>query len=314
MFDHQIIIVHHPDSDLTFYQRAFAKFKRVEYCPSAVEALQFLESSPADVAIVETECADMTGIEIAEAIRDIDDDAHHFTYVCLVGTESMEALTQASVVAVDAYRPVADATLIATTLAGQRIARRINAVSEINRELRQTNFDLQKGQLLDSLTGLGNMRLAEQSLKDSIRQIESRGGAVCVLILSVTNLEETIEQYDERIGGELVQAVAEKIKHLVRPLDIVTYIGDGNFAMIFVQPTIEHCTADCYQRIYDGVRLKTFKTSVGFISAEIVMSICASHADNGPPSSKALFRGAVDGLKDALRTGKVSVNHLTPVS
>jgi diguanylate cyclase (GGDEF)-like protein len=314
MFDHQIIIVRHPDSDPTPYERALAKFSRLKIATSAVDALQFLEDSPAHVAIVETQCADMSGIEIAEAIRDIDEDANHFTYICLVGDEIEEALTQAAVETVDLHIKQADTTLTAITLAGQRIAGRINALGALNVELREKNFELQKGQLLDPLTGLGNMRMAEQSLDDSIRQIESRGGAVCVLILAVTNLNDVIAQYDQRIGDELIQAVAEKIKHLVRPLDIVTYIEDGRFAMILLQPSIEHCTAECYQRIYDGVRLKTFKTAAGFVSADIAMSICASHAENGPPAPETLLNGAATGLFEAVRNSKVVVNHLTPAA
>lgn len=314
MFDNQIIIVRHPDSDESPYTQALAKFTRLKMCTSAVDALQFLEDSPAHVAIVETACADMSGIEIAEAIRDIDNDAGHFTFICLVGDELPEALSQASVDTVDTHLAAVDGKLTAVTLAGQRIATRINSLGAINQELRDKNFQLQKGQLLDSLTGLGNLRMAEQSLRDSIRQIESRGGAVCVLILAVTNLRETIDQYDQRIGDELIQVVAEKIKHLVRPLDIVTYIEDGRFALILVQPSIEHCTAECYQRIYDGVRLKTFKTAAGFVSADIAMSICASHAENGPPAPEVLLESANEGLTEAVKSGRVTVNHLTPAS
>lgn len=314
MFDQQIIIVLNPDSDPTPYERSLAKFTRVKYSHSAVDALQFLESSPAYVAIVESQCADITGIEIAEAIRDIDNDENHFTYICLVGDELEESLTQASMDTIDCHLTSAGQNIISVVLAGQRVAIRINDLAKQNLELQLTNFELQKGQLLDPLTGLGNMRLAEQSLNDSIRQIESRGGAVCVLILAVTNLTDTLTQYDERIGNELIVAVAEKIKHLVRPLDIVTYIEDGRFALILVQPTIEHCTADCYQRIYDGVRLKSYKTAAGFLSADIAMSICASHAENGPPSPNSLLDGAAEGLFEAVRTERVIVNHLTSES
>ena len=314
MFDNQIIIVLHPDTDSTPFEKGLAKFTKLKFSRSAVEALQFLETSPAYVAIIESKCIDMNGIELAEAIRDIDDEANHFTYICLLGDESAEALVQASVETIDAYLPKPDARLIANVLAGQRIAAKMNNLTHLTVELQNRNFDLQKGQLLDSLTGLGNMRMAEQSLNDSIRQIESRGGAVCVLILAVTNLDDVLQRYDQRIADQLIKAVAEKIKHLVRPLDIVTYIEDGRFALILVQPTIEQCTAECYQRIFDGVRLKSYKTAAGFMDADIAMSICASHAENGPPSSESLLTGAADGLFEAVRTEKVIVNHLTPVT
>jgi diguanylate cyclase (GGDEF)-like protein len=313
MFDHQIIIILRPDSERAPYEAALSKFTRLQFCTSAVEALQFLETAPAQVAFIESDCEDMTGIEIAEAIRDIDDETGHFTYICLVGNETTESLVQSAVETIDGYIPVVNETLTAAAFAGNRVAIRINAVTDLNIELQRTNLQLQKGQLLDPLTGLGNRALAEQSLDSSIRQIESRGGAVCVVIMAVTNFDEVVQNYEQRIGDELVVAVADKINNLVRPLDIVAYIENGQFALVLVQPGIEHCTAECYQRIYDGVRLKSFRTSAGFLPANIAMSICASHALNGPPSISQLIDGATDGLKEAEINDKVVVNHLTPI-
>jgi len=313
MFDHQIIIILRPDSDRAPYETALSKFKQMQFSTSATDALQFLERAPAYVAFIENECEDMTGIEIAEAIRDIDDDNNHFTYICLIGAESTESLIQSAVDTIDTHVQIANETLTAAAFAGNRMSTRINGLKDLNVKLQRTNRQMQKGQLLDPLTGLGNRKLAEQSLDSSIRQIESRGGAVCVVMIAVTNFDEFIQTYDQRIADELVVAVAEKINHLVRPLDIVTYVENGQFALILVQPSIEHCTAECYQRIYDGVRLKSFPTAAGFLPANIAMSICASHALNGPPSTTQLFDGAIEGLNEAQATDKVVVNHLTPI-
>lgn len=312
MFNQQIIIILRPDSDDSVYMSALAKFTNRHISTSAVEALQFLETSPAYVAFIETDCEDMSGIEIAEAIRDVDDETNHYTYICLIGPEANEHVRQAAVETVDNHLLEVSEMLTAVAIAGNRIALRINAIADLNVQLQRTNLDLQRGQLLDPLTGLGNRRMAEQSLSDSIRQIESRGGAVCVVMIGVTNFDELTRQYEQKIADELVGAVATKISHLVRPLDIVTYVEGGQFALILVQPSIEHCTAACYQRIYDGVRLKSFPTTAGFLPANISMSICASHALAGPPSIEQLFKGAEEGLIEAATTEKVVVNHLSP--
>ena len=313
MFDHQIIIILRPDSDRAPYETALSKFRQLKFSTSATDALQFLEQSPAYVAFIEADCEDMTGVEIAEAIRDINDDNDHFTYICLVGDESTESLIQSAVDTIDASVPVANETLTAFAFAGNRISNKINTLTGLNGELQRINLQMQKGQLLDPLTGVGNRKLAEQSLDSSIRQIESRGGAVCVVMIAVTNFDELSQSHDQRIADELIVAVAKKINHLVRPLDIVTYFENGQFALILVQPSIEHCTAECYQRIYDGVRLKSFPTTAGFLPANIAMSICASHALNGPPSTTQLFDGSAEGLKEAKANNKVVVNHLTPI-
>ncbi|MFT4676705.1 MAG: diguanylate cyclase (GGDEF)-like protein [Patiriisocius sp.] len=313
MFDNQIIIFAHPDSRREAYEIALKKFEQLHFTSSAVEGLQFLESSPAHVAFIESDCEEMTGIEIAEAIRDIDDEVNHFTYICLVSNEATDTLIQSAVDTVDSHVPVVNRALVATAMAGNRLAIKINDLARLSQHLQSANILLLSGQLLDPLTGLGNRKLAEQSLNDSIRQIESRGGAVCVLMLAITNFNDVIQSHNQHIADELVIAVSEKINSLVRPLDIVSYCEQGQFTLILVQPGIENCTAECYKRLYDGVGLKSYATSAGFLPANIAMSICASHALNGPASNKLMFDSASADLKKAALYDKVVVTHLTPI-
>ena len=197
---------------------------------------------------------------------------------------------------------------------GCRLSNQINSLQDLNKELNTSNQILQKGQLLDPLTGLGNRRYAEQILSDSIRQIESRGGAVCFLLISVHNHQETIDSYDENIANELIVSISEKIQHLIRPMDIVTYYGPREFALVLLQPSIEHCKADCYKRIFDGVRLKSYQTAVEFLPANIAISLRASHAENGPPNPQILIESAQRNSEAAFQSDAIYVHHLTPLS
>jgi len=43
------------------------------------------------------------------------------------------------------------------------------------------------------------------------------------------------------------------------------------------------------------------------------MSICASHALNGPPSNELRFKGLAAGLKEAALYDKAVATHLTPI-
>ncbi|MFT7688931.1 MAG: sigma-B regulation protein RsbU (phosphoserine phosphatase), partial [Candidatus Azotimanducaceae bacterium] len=113
---------------------------------------------------------------------------------------------------------------------------------------------------------------------------------------------------------ELIVSVSEKLQHLIRPMDIVTYYGPGKFALVLLQPSIEHCTAECYKRIFDGVRLKSYKTAAGFLPANIAMSLCASHAENGPPNPQLLIESAQKHSELAYQSNAIYVHHLTPLS
>lgn len=312
MFSQQILVVSRPNADVTLYSNALKFFKHKKICYSAVEALQLLEEKPAFVAIIDAELDDMRGVELAEAIRDIDSERSHFTYTVLLESTCSEEIQLGLATHIDAWCPTNDEIMIRQiALAGARLSKQINEISNQNNVLKGQCDVLQRGQLLDPLTGLGNRKYAEQILRDSIRQIESRGGAVCFLMIAINNYQELVDKHDQRIANELVVAVSERIQHLVRPRDIVTYFDEGQFALVLLQPTIEHCTADCYQRIYDGVRLKSFKTALGFQTAEIAMSICASEAETGPPNMNTLIETAKSNLNQAHISNKVIVTHLS---
>jgi diguanylate cyclase (GGDEF)-like protein len=197
-------------------------------------------------------------------------------------------------------------------LAGGRISQKMNALRASNDSLQNLCNDLRKGQLLDPLTGLGNREYAEQSLNDTIRQVVSRGGAVCLVMISVHNYEKVKETYDTSIAGELVVNISERIQSLVRPLDVVTYFSPGLFALVLMQPSIEQCTAECYARIFDGVRLKSYPTSAGFQPVSIGMSICAATADLGAPNLEKMIELATNELDESVRTESIKVHHIKP--
>ncbi len=313
MFDLPIVVVKGANSILDFFDHELIKFSNNRVCYGAVNALQILEDAPASVVITEVDVGDMTGIELAEAIRDIDSDRDHYTYIILMGAINPRTVES------DLFHDNVDVVtgtkrvdvLAHLIIAGCRVSEKINTLSLSQSALQKLCNDLRKGQLLDPLTGLGNQSFAEQTLRNTIRQIESRGGAVCFLMISIQNYEAVKESYDTTIAGELVVAVSERIQSLVRPLDVVTYYSPGQFALILIQPSIEQCTAECYMRIYEGVKLKTYTTSVGFQPIEIAMSICAGTADTGPPNEEVMINTAIKNLEASHRDDNIVVEHIS---
>ncbi len=314
MFDLPVVVVKGGNSSLDFFDDDLMKFKKNRVCFGAVNALQVLEDSPASVVITEMDVGDMNGVELAEAIRDIDEERNHYTYIILIGAVHHDRVQQDSFHnAIDVVTGTKRVDVLEhLALAGGRISAQLNELKESNASLQSLCIELRKGQLLDPLTGLGNREYAEQALSDTIRQIESRGGAVCLVMISLHNYEDVKETYDTTIAGELVVSVSERIQSLVRPLDVVTYFSPGHFALILMQPAIEQCTAECYERIFDGVRLKSYTTSAGFQPVEIGMSICAGTADTGPPNQQMMIDTAIGNLEQSVRAEEIIVHHIKP--
>jgi len=317
MLKQPVAIILNRESDEHLFADALTDCSAKQVYKGAVKALQGLEENPAHVIIIQSPLDDMSDIEIAEAIQEINADRQHFSYLIIVGKHPNAAVLNALEACVDAFIPVDDQPeqlrmLAQQIKAGARAASTINNLTTETRDLQTRCTVLEQNQLIDPLTGLGNRRLAEQTLSDSVRQIESRGGAVCFLMVSVENYPDVIAQYDQKMADQLIIAVSKKIQQLVRPLDIVTYFEPGRFALVLIQPSIEQCSAQSYQRIYDGVNLKSYNTPVGYLPANIGMSICASEAHSGPPNVQVIIRTAQQNLDNAFESDKILVKHLTP--
>jgi diguanylate cyclase (GGDEF)-like protein len=321
MFKQALAIVIPADSNQQLFSATLKDFVKRQFYSGAIEALQGLEDKPADVIVIASQLDDMTGIELAENIREIDAESEHFSYIIIIGSAISEDILLGLERNIDAFIPIpaTPQTLVSSDLAqlneqikaGCRIAPALNKAVNQRQILQARCDELEQGQLLDPLTGLGNRRMAEQSLGDCIRQVESRGGAVCFLMISVENYTDVINDYDKKMADQLIIAVSHKILHLVRPMDIVTYFEPGRFALVLIQPSIDQCTAECYQRIYEGVNLKSYKTPVGYLPANIGMSICASEAVTGPPNLQRMIRTAQKSLDDSFEADKILVNHLS---
>ncbi len=291
-------------------------FTNVNSCRGTVSALQYAEHHPIQVLVAEWSAEDVSGMEMAINLRDIQKDQFRFTYTILIITdETAEDIHVALEESVDNVILMKDlrSQIQAKVKAGSRISNQINQLMATNRLLMEECNQLQMGQMLDPLTGLGNVRQARQGLQGTIRQIDSRGGAVCFVLIQVCNYKAIVERYDQRIANELIIAVSERIQQLVRPLDIVTYFDTALFAVVLLQPRVEDCTVEAYQRMFDGIRLKGYTTSIGFLSASIAMSICASGAETGPPKASVIISTAQDNLPLAANTGEIQVAQLLPL-
>lgn len=309
---HQPVLVAKAPATEGDFLSAFEGLGSKRICEGAVDALQSLEEKPAHVLVIDDALEDMAAVELAEVIRDIDTEKNHHTFIVVVGNEMPKAMGEAFTSDIDAFVQRNDLAMMqAVLLAGLRISATLNDLAENNAGLLRERDILRQGQLLDPLTGLGNQKLARQSLEDVIRQIESRGGAACFLMMKVGNFEKTLEGHDETISNALIVAIAERLQALVRPMDIVSYWDAGVFALVFLQPSITQCSAECYQRIFDGIRLKSYRTAAGYLDATIGMSIAASHAENGPPNPETLIARAAANLPEAVKTQQIMVEHLS---
>ena len=86
-----------------------------------------------------------------------------------------------------------------------------------------------------------------------------------------------------------VVGVSRRLRQLVRPLDSVTRIGTGQFAVIAHLRQNEDCES-LSRRIHEGINLKAFKTQMGFANIKGCTTICSADTLSGLPEPLQLLK------------------------
>ncbi len=294
-------------------------FQNVRFTNNPLQALRSLEKRPAQILIADWMMPAMDGLELTRRVKKLDDNSQHFTYVVLLtARDDFDAMDRAFEVGVDDFLNKANlrSQLLPRVIAAQRLASRHNELLRANRLLRKKLKEIQTADLVDPVTGLGNLKFTLERIDATTRQAQSRGGASCLLLVGISNLKVIRDQYDTSAVDELMSATGAKLRQLVRPLDLVTRPESSMFAVITLQPDLEVCTSTSFRRIFDGLYMHSFKTSEGYIPVVVGVSISAADAATGFPQPKQFMQHAYEGLTRSFDTGLISVqtydgSHLT---
>lgn len=287
---------------------ARAGYEDVRHANSAANALKLLEERACHVLIADWLMPEMDGLELTQHVRQFDEAGNHFTYVILLtAKEGMEALAEAFEQGVDDFvnKSHMQDQLLPRLLSAERITILQNRLLAENQSLIESNAKLKKLSPFDGLTGLGNRAYASRRLEETLKHVTSRGGAACYMLLTIGGFDALRKQYPPTIVSQLLLSVARRLRQLVRPLDVVTRIGPNQFAIITHQPDIEHCSAQTYRRLYEGINLKAFKTSAGFLSIKVLLTISACDESAPAPDPESLMKLAQEQVPRAIQMATI---------
>ncbi|AVO54198.1 response regulator receiver modulated diguanylate cyclase [Ectopseudomonas oleovorans] len=290
-----------------------AGYQDVRFASSAAEALQLLEQRPASVLLADWLMPEMDGLELTTRVRQLDETADHYTYVILLtGKEGENVLSEAFDRGVDDFisKAAMNEQLVPRVFAADRLCNTLQRLLHENRMLTQNIASLERRNLVDPLTGLGNPRYLRQKLTDSLRQIESRGGAVCYLLIGLQDAGQLRNQYGDRFYNELLHSAARRLQQLVRPLDVLTRLDDDHFGLITLLEDLHECSPSSFKRLHEGLNLKAFKTSEGFITLKAGISLVGLDAKALPTTPEQLIQHAENLLAESYASGRVAAMRL----
>lgn len=308
--DTSILVVDDTKFSSAMVNRVIARagYQDVRHANSAASALKLIEERAAHILIADWLMPEMDGLELTQHVRQLDEADNHFTYVMLLtAKEGVEALAEAFQQGVDDFvnKSNMQDQLLPRLLSAERITHLQNRLLTENQSLIEANAKLKKLSPFDGLTGLGNRAYASRRLEETLKHVASRGGAACYMLLTISSFEAMRKQYPPAILSQLLLAVARRLRQLVRPLDVVTRIGPNQFAIITHQPDIAHCSGTSYRRLHDGINLKAFKTSAGFLSLKMLLTIAACDEDSLAPDPEALMALAQAQVARAAETASI---------
>jgi diguanylate cyclase (GGDEF)-like protein len=199
--------------------------------------------------------------------------------------------------------------LLPRVYAAERLVDNQNRLLAQCQELVEVNRDLQRLCTIDPLTGLGNRTYGLEKIGSTLRHTESRGGATSLLLLKIHNFDTIQRQLQSHVFEELIVGVSRRLRALMRPLDTVTRFNDKTFMIITHQSDISLASASSFKRIQEGINLRAFKTSTGFHSLQVSISILCCSSEFGIPDANMLIQRCQEGLDEAKATGRIAMNY-----
>lgn len=292
-----------------------AGYQDIRFASSAAEAISNLEQRPASVLLADWLMPEMDGLELTGRVRQLDESAEHYTYIILLtGKEGENVLNEAFDRGVDDFisKSAMNEQLLPRVFAADRLCNTLQRLLQENALLVQNITSLEERNLVDPLTGLGNSRYLKQKLADSLRQVESRGGALCYLLIGLQGVDELRSRHGAAFYNELLRSVARRLQQLVRPLDVLVSLDDRHFALITLLEDLHECSPSSFKRLHEGLNLKAFKTSEGFISLKAGIAVVGMDAKALPLEPQQLLDLATRLLPEAHASGRVTAVRLPP--
>jgi len=105
----------------------------------------------------------------------------------------------------------------------------------------------------DALTDLPNRRLLEDRLGQALAAAKRSGGQVAVLFIDLDFFKPINDMHGHRIGDLLLQAIAKRLRGLLREVDTVSRVGGDEFVIVLPDVHAQEAVTEIAQRVLDAM-------------------------------------------------------------
>jgi diguanylate cyclase (GGDEF)-like protein len=291
-----------------------AGYDDIRVADTAAQAILNLKERPANVLLADWQMPEMDGLELASHVRRLDQEAGHYTYIILLtGREGEKVLSEAFKQGIDDFisKTVMNEQLLPRMYAAERLCSTLQRLQQEKNLLLNNVARLEEHNLIDPITGLGNLRYLRQYLTNCLRQVESRGGALCYLLIGLDDVDTWLSRYGLPFHNALLQAVAQRLQQLVRPLDLLVCLDDRHFALVALLSELHACSSHSFRHVHDGINLKAFKTTEGFINLKASFALVGLDHQALPTQPEEILALSTQLLEQARHTGRITEQRLS---
>jgi diguanylate cyclase (GGDEF)-like protein len=229
------------------------------------DACDRLPGTEADCVLLDLGLPDARGLEALQQIQDASPD---LPIIVLSGLEEEQMAVEA------VYRGAQDYLVkrhTDTHLLGRSIRYAI--------ERKRSELELAHLAMHDSLTGLPNRTVFMDHLEHALARAERRETSVAVLFLDLDRFKVINDSLGHEIGDRLLVEVAERLRSLIRPSDVLARFGGDEFLVLCEDLHTESQAMDIAERL-SACEVEPFSVDVHelFVGLSIGIAFGSSRA------------------------------------
>jgi diguanylate cyclase (GGDEF)-like protein len=158
------------------------------------------------------------------------------------------------------------------------IAKRFGDAAALALDNAQIRAKLEHQARTDSLTGLFNHSVFYERLLVSLQESSRTRAPLAVLMLDIDDFKRVNDVHGHAVGDELLRFLAEALRAIVRPEDVICRLGGEEFAVV-----MDDCNSDGAVRVAERVQARLDSVEfpgIGKMTVSVGLALGPEHAMN----------------------------------
>lgn len=156
---------------------------------------------------------------------------------------------------------------------------------------------------VDKLSGLYNTTSMQQHAAKFLAFAQRHGTQFSIALLEIMDFEKLLDDYGNKIAGQIIATVADRFKHKVRNEDVVARIGTARFAIL--QPVCNQIRAQAgIRRVRTDIHNINFKIGEQSVRLKLAVGLTSSQVDSKTQTVDDMMDEARRALKSAMQMNR----------